>query len=105
MDMTEKAVLTDCLESLKHASENYLRAALECDSDGMRKRLSRLALDKAEGSNSVFNMMHQAGIYKTQAADGSELEGVLLEAKKLLNQMGGASRPVERELGRSDDHA
>lgn len=103
MEMSEKSVLTDCLESLKHASEHYLRAALESDSDGMRQRLRNLAVDKAEGSNAVFNMMHQAGIYKTKPADMGEVRDVVTSAKRLLEGIGGPSQPVAREMTRGED--
>lgn len=102
MELGEKEVLTDCLESLKHASEQYLRAALNADSDGLRKRFSRLALDKAEQSNAVFNMMHQAGMQSTAPAAADQVQRVLDDAKSLLEQIGGASHPVPREVGRRE---
>lgn len=98
MDMTEKAVLTDCLESLKHASTTYLRTSLECDTDGLRQTLSRLAIDKAEESNAVFNLMHQAGIRNTEPSAAEEVSAFLTAAREQLEKIGGPSQRVRREL-------
>lgn len=103
MEMSEKAVLTDCLESLKHAASCYLKASMECDSDGLRKRLSHLAIDKAEESNAVFNMMHQADMYKTKPSDANEVAAFIKSARSALDNIGGPRKPVARELGRSDE--
>lgn len=103
MEMSEKAVLTDCLESLKHASACYLRASMECDTDGLRKNLSHLALDKAEESNAVFNLMHQAGMYETKPADAKDVADFVEKAKNIVHNIGGPRTPVARELGRSDE--
>lgn len=101
MEMSEKAVLTDCLETLKHASSCYLKASLECDTDGLRQILSHLAIDKAEESNAVFNLMHQAGMYDTKQSDAKEVTQFVKQAKDVLHQLGGPRRPVDRELGRN----
>lgn len=102
MKMSEKAVLTDCLESLKHASEHYLRAALECDTDSLRKLFCHLAIDKAEESNAVFNLMHQAGMYITEPAEATKVSEFVESAKGVLRQLGGERTPVAREMGQSD---
>lgn len=103
MDMSEKAVLTDCLESLKHAASCYLQASMECDSDGLRKTLSHLAIDKNEERNAVFNMMHQAEMYATEPAAGEDVATFIRETKSMLDSFGGARTPVDRELGKPDE--
>lgn len=101
MEMGERAILRDCLDTLKHASMCYLRASLEADSDGVRQTLARLAVDKSEAKNAVFNLMHQAGIYKTEPADPTQVEKLRAACLQFLDRTGpGAGEPVARELGR-----
>lgn len=97
MELDERSVLSDCLESLKQAANQYLHASLDSDGDGLRKRLSRIALDKAEQSFAVSNMMHQAGILQSESAPDDQVELLAAEAKEILGRIGGPSYPVDRE--------
>ncbi|HEY8416464.1 MAG TPA: spore coat protein [Limnochordales bacterium] len=104
--MGERAILRDCLDTLKHASMCYLRASLEADSDGVRQTLARLAVDKSEAKDAVFNLMHQAGIYKTEPADPAQVEKLRAACQQFLAHPGSGPRePVARELGRGVDQA
>lgn len=77
MKMQEASVLTDCLESLKHAAECYQRAAFECDSDDLRDLLQDIMYDRCEQQAAVFNLMHQMGLYRTKTADASRVDQLL----------------------------
>lgn len=96
--MSEKAVLRDCLESLKHASMGYLQASFECDSDSLRQTCQSLAVDHAEARNAVFNLMHQAGMYHTTPADEEQVNRIRQACETALRHAGGPQMPVEREL-------
>lgn len=76
--MQESSVLTDCLESLKHAAERYQQAAFEADSDDVRELLQDIMYDRCEQQAAVFNLMHQMGLYKTEPA-GDEARRRVLE--------------------------
>ncbi|REJ36471.1 MAG: hypothetical protein DIU82_04355 [Bacillota bacterium] len=105
MEMDERAILRDCLDTLKHASMCYLQAGLEADSDDLRKTFVRLAVDKSEEQNAVFNLMHQAGIYKTQPADPAQVEALRQECGQFLDRLGpGPSLATERERGLETAH-
>lgn len=95
--MNEKAVLLDCLASLDHAATRYQRAALECDTDPLRKLLTHLAVDKLEEHRAVFNLMHQAGIFRTETADPKDIRSVVAHAEDLLQAAGGPQHAVARE--------
>lgn len=100
IEMDERAVLRDCLDTLKHASMCYLQASLEADSDSVRKTCARLAVDKSEEKNAVFNLMHQAGIYKTQPADPAQVETLKRQCRQFLSRAAaGPMHPVARERG------
>ena len=71
MKMQESSVLTDCLESLKHAAERYIAAACEADSDDVRMVLQEIALDRCQQQAAVFNLMHQMGLYETEPAEAA----------------------------------
>lgn len=94
--MSEAALLRDCLDTLKHASMCYLRASHEADSDRLRETFEHLAIDKAEQKNAVFNLMHQAGMYKTKAANPEEVAELRRRSEELLQRIGTA-QAVERE--------
>lgn len=81
MRMQEKSILTDSLESLKHAAERYQEAAFECDSDNVREVLQDIMYDRCEQQAAVFNLMHQMGMYETEAASREELDQVLRKYK------------------------
>lgn len=96
--MSEKAVLRDCLESLKHASVSYLRASFECDSDPLRQICQGLAIDHAQARNAVFNLMHQAGMYPTLPADRTQVQRIREACEAALRHTDGPQRAVDREL-------
>ncbi|OUM98390.1 MAG: hypothetical protein BAA04_00520 [Firmicutes bacterium ZCTH02-B6] len=105
MEMDERAILRDCLDTLKHAAVCYLQASLECDSDELRRTLSHLAVDKSEEQNAVFNLMHQAGIYKTHPADPKQVETLRQQCRQFLDRIGrGPTFAVARERGVETDH-
>jgi len=102
MEMGERAILRDCLDTLKHASMCYLRASLEADSDPLRQTFDGIAIDKSEAKNAVFNLMHQAGIYETRPANPAEVEKLREACRQFLAQLDtGHGPPVARELGAS----
>ncbi|MBO8140888.1 MAG: spore coat protein [Firmicutes bacterium] len=107
MEMDERAVLRDCLDTLKHASACYLQASLEADSDELGRTLGRLALDKSEEKTAVFNLMHQAGFYKTRPAEMEAVQELKQDLHRLLARI-GASTAANRErglpAGRSEQH-
>lgn len=102
MQMSESAILRDCLDTLKHASMCYLRASHEADSDRLRETFQSLAIDKGEQKNAVFNLMHQAGMYPTRPADAEHVEDLKRHCEDLLGRIGTA-RAVERERGRAGE--
>lgn len=85
--MQESSVLTDCLESLKHAAERYLEAAFESDSDDVRELLQDIVYDRCEQQAAVFNLMHQMGIYKTQPVAADVLAQALQRHEQSAQQM------------------
>src|SRR5690625_3302946 len=97
--MSEQAILRDCLESLKHISAQYLWASFKCDSDKVRRTCQRVAIDKAEEPNSVFNLMHQAGMYPTQPADAAQLDRLRQLTQQSVQRAGGQQFAVPREYG------
>ena len=101
--MSEKAVLRDCLESLKHASVGYLQASFECDSDSLRQMCQRLAVEHAEARHAVFNLMHQAGMYHTTPADDEQVSRIRQACETALQQAHGPQMPVDRELRGTPD--
>lgn len=66
--MQEKSILTDCLESIKHAAERYQEAAFEADHDHVRDTLQDIMIDRVEQQASIFSLMHQMGLYQTHGA-------------------------------------
>ena len=82
MQMQEMSILVDSLETLKHAAERYQDAALECDSDDVREVLQDIMYDRCEQQAAVFNLMHQMGLYETEAASSEELDAVLKKYKR-----------------------
>lgn len=103
MQMSEKAVLRDCLESLKHASVGYLQASFECDSDPLRQICQGLAVDHAQARNAVFNLMHQAGMYRTTPADHAQVQRIRETCETALRHAHGPQMPVTRELHGAPD--
>lgn len=101
--MSEKAVLRDCLESLKHASVGYLQASFECDSDALRQMCQGIAVDHAEARNAVFNLMHQAGMYHTTPADQEQVKRIRQACDTAVQHAGGPQMPVGRELRGAPD--
>lgn len=101
MQMSEAAILRDCLDTLKHASACYLRAGHEADSKEFRETLQSLAIDKAELKNAVFNLMHQAGIYETRPADPADVTALKRQCEDLLGRIGTGDAVLrERAKGR-----
>lgn len=102
MRMSEPAILRDLLDTLKHASLCYLRAAHEADSDELRRTFENLAVDKSEQKNAVFNLMHQAGHYVTPPARAEHVAELKRKCDDFLATIDGKYvPPVERELERS----
>lgn len=101
MRMSEQAILRDALESLKHMSAQYLWASFECDSDNLRRTCQRIAIDKAEERNAVFNLMHQAEMEHTAPADADRLQRLREQARRSVQQAGGPQYAVSREYGSS----
>lgn len=87
MRMQEKSILTDSLESLKHAAERYQEAAFECDSDNVREVLQDIMYDRCEQQAAVFNLMHQMGLYETEPAPQEALRRLVAECRRNLDQM------------------
>lgn len=85
--MQEKSILTDCLESLKHAAERYQEAAFECDHDHVRDTLQDILIDRMEQQASIFSLMHQMGLYETAEAPEDRVRKALslyrAEAEKM----------------------
>lgn len=77
MQMQEKSVLTDCLESLKHVARMYQDAVFECDNDHVRDTLQDIMFDRVEQQASVFSLMHQMGFIETQQADETRVTNLL----------------------------
>lgn len=102
MHMSEPAILRDVLDTLKHASMCYLRASHEADSDGLRKTFDRLAIDKSEQKNAVFNLMHQAGLYNTQPANPDHVAALRRKCDDLLARI-GTGQADDRERGRVEN--
>lgn len=96
MKMSDEAVLWDCLETLKHASAAYLRAAHEADSDVVRRTLNRMAVDKSEQKNAVFSAMHQGGLHPTKPAPVEDLAAAK-EVYARLADVVGQGHAVARE--------
>lgn len=96
MQMSELAILRDCLDTLKHASTCYLRASHEADSDQLRKTFQNIAIDKGEQKNAVFNLMHQAGMYETRPAEAARVTELKRHCEDLLGRI-GTGEAVERE--------
>lgn len=101
MKMQEKSILTDCLESLKHSAECYQKAAFECDSDNVRELVQDIMGDRCEQQASVFNLMHQMGIYKTESAPSDKVQQAVKEYRQGAQQMQARHQP-EMEATRPD---
>lgn len=100
MDMSEFAILRDCLDTLKHASVCYLRASHEADSDRLRETFQSLAVDKGEQKNAVFNLMHQAGQYKTKAAASTDVAALRRQCEDVLQRIGAAAAVAREQPGK-----
>jgi len=98
--MSEAAVLRDLLDTLKHASACYLRAAHEAADNDLRRTFEGIAVDKSEQKNAVFNLMRQAGHYETKPAAEDHMLELKRQCDDFLARI-GTDRPVERELRRN----
>lgn len=87
MTMEESSILTDCIESLKHAAEQYLHAAFLCDTDSVRDTLQDIVYDRCEQEASVFSLMHQMEIYKTEEAPKERVDSVKARFSKAMVHM------------------
>lgn len=98
--MEESLILTDCIESLKHAAEAYLHAALACDNGTLRKRLQEIVVDRCQQEAAVFSLMHQMEIYRTEEAPKERVEAVKARFTKAFEAMEqrheAAGEPAER---------
>lgn len=93
--MQEKSILTDCLESLKHAAERYQQAAFECDHSHVRDVLQNISIDRLEQQAAVFKLMHQMGLYETPPAPGKRLEEVVSRYRDEVQAMHRRHKEVE----------
>lgn len=100
MAMSEAAVLRDLLDTLKHASTCYMRAAHEAASNDLRNTFEGIAVDKSEQKNAVYNLMRQAGHYETTPASAQHVAELKRQCQEFLARI-GQDAPVERELARS----
>lgn len=96
MQMSDIAILRDCLDSLKHASVSYLQASHETASNDMRQTLQRVAVDKGEQKNAVFNLMRREGMYDIRSADPQAVSQLSHKCEQLLEEL-GPSEAVDRE--------
>ncbi|HEX6971126.1 MAG TPA: spore coat protein [Limnochordia bacterium] len=85
--MERHNILRDCLDSLKYCVESYSRCACECDSDGLRRTLSRIAQDKLELQAAVFNLLHQMGAYPTRPAEAAAVREARARAMEMTEKM------------------
>ncbi|GEM_PF-2149694 len=95
MKMQEKSILTDCLESIKHAAERYQEAAFEADHDHVRDTLQDIMIDRVEQQAAVFSLMHQMGLYSTPEANGERVNEVLSLYRAEAEKMEARHRSVE----------
>lgn len=95
MKMQEKSILTDCLESIKHAAERYQEAAFEADHDHVRDTLQDIMIDRVEQQAAVFSLMHQMGLYATPEANGERVNEVLSLYRAEAEKMEARHRRVE----------
>jgi len=87
LELDDKYILRDCLETLKHQAMVYQWASFECDDDRLRKLLQHTAIDKNDLRNAVFNLMHQRGMYPTASADMVDLQQLAAQWQKALADM------------------
>src|SRR5690606_28480245 len=93
--MQEKSILTDCLESIKHAAERYQEAAFEADHDHVRDTPQDIMIDRVEQQAAVFSLMHQMGRYATPEANGERVNEVLSLYRAEAEKMEARHRRVE----------
>jgi len=96
VQMQERSVLTDCLESLKHAAFRYQEAAFESDSDNVREVLQDIMYDRCEQQAAVFNLMHQMGLYKTAPADAQRVQRLVEKFQHGVDEMADRHGREER---------
>lgn len=95
MKMQEKSILTDCLESIKHAAERYQEAAFEADHDHVRDTLQDIMIDRVEQQASIFSLMHQMGLYSTPEAPAERVREVVDLYRAEAGKMEARHRAVE----------
>ena len=95
MKMQEKSILTDCLESIKHAAKRYQEAAFEADNDRVRDTLQDIMIDRVEQQASIFSLMHQMGLYQTPEAPKERVQETISIYRAEAAQMESRHREVE----------
>ena len=95
--MQEKSILTDCLESIKHAAERYQEAAFEADHDHVRDTLQDIMIDRVEQQAAIFSLMHQMGLYETAEAPGDRIQKTLETYRRQAADFETRHREVEGE--------
>ena len=59
--LSDRDLLQDCLNTLKHLSACYRQAATECDSQDLREMFWNVLHDKLELQAATFRFMNQRG--------------------------------------------
>lgn len=95
--MQEKSILTDCLESIKHAAERYQQAAFEADHDHVRDTLQDIMIDRVEQQAAIFSLMHQMGMYETPEAPAERIQRTLDMYRQQAAAFEARHREVEGE--------
>lgn len=76
MELSEKEILADALESEKQATANYNNFSNECVHNSVRDAILKCLDEEHAIQQSVFDEMHARGYYPTPAADVSKVDQV-----------------------------
>lgn len=76
MELTEKEILADALESEKQATGYYNTFSNECVHSSVRDAILNCLEEEHDIQQSVFEEMHARGYYPTPAAEMSKVDQV-----------------------------
>lgn len=66
--LTDRDIVTDCLEGTKHASSTFHRTVIEASNDNIRNACFRMHNDILMMNKTLFDLMHQRGWYQVEPA-------------------------------------
>lgn len=70
---SDRVMATDCLETLKHKSAAYSKAAIDSSSPSLRRSFLNIHRDVVDCAEKVFRVMETKQWYQVQAADRQQV--------------------------------